>query len=372
MQVKINKRSAYAPIRYEATRPYAVAFSKTYMNQARQGEQARRAFVQSLPPRLEAAISKFGVANGPGPLQSEIVNIQVFGAYHEAGRVIFDIAPGLTSSLALTDADAIPCGELPLPGAAFYIHFGTSSGLFADGYEVEGAFVHHAEEKLMVDLVPRAWGSQHFFALPMGEPVVGVSVDMSDPAKTITDALTDSIRSIMEANASMFAQIAEVEAKLTAQYGEVIKVPTPVERLDDKEPLLKKALGLIVNVLFFLAAEPGDIVDAWGRDTPREPLDALSSTVMPGRVKSIENSLLKAGYRKVRFVGRTFADSVASRAIHEAIDTGRTLATHFRRGHFKRQPYGPERSLRKTIFVAPVVVNAGKGDDQSGRIYDVR
>lgn len=372
MQVKINKRSVYAPIRYEATRPYASPIGRSFMAQFRRGEKARRAFLESLLSLLKIAVSKIGHENGPGPLQAEQVNVQVFGAYQDAGKIIFDVATRLTSSLAMTDAEDIPCGEVPYPCDAFYIHFGKSAGLMLDGYEVEGAFVHHANSHLMIDLVPSGWGQSHFYSLPMGETLVGVSIDMSDPSMSVAEALSRSIDSILEGNARLLAQVAELEARLTAQYGEVVRVPTPVERLDDKEPLLRKALGLILNVLFYLAAEPEDVVTEWSQDVPIEAMNVLRSAKSPGEIRTIENTLIKAGYTKVRMVGRVFAASDTSRQVHDALGAGRSLATHFRRGHFKRQPYGPERALRKTIFVAPVVVNAGKGSEQVGRIYDVR
>lgn len=372
MQIKINKRSAYAPIRYEATRPYAAQIGKTFMMQAQKGPQARMAFVQHLMPLLKSAVGKMGTENGPGPVQAEMGNVQAFGGFQDAGKVIFDVAPSLTASLSLTDADEIPCGELVLPCKAFYVHFGKDTGLMADGYEVEGAFVHHAEGRLMVDLVPKGWAQPHFFILPMGEPLIGVSIDITTPEKPLASALTDSIRTILEGNARILAQVAELEKQLTKQYGEVVKVPSPVEQLGDKESLLRKALGLIVNVTFYLAAEPTDSVSDWGRDTPSEAIAALHAAKGPGETKTIENTLRNAGYSKVRMVGRAFAESVASREVYEAISSGRTVATHFRRGHFKRQPYGPERSLRKTIFVSPVVVNASIGGPQPGRIYEVK
>lgn len=41
MQIKINKRSAYAPIRYEASRPYAVGIGKAFVDAAKKGEKRR-------------------------------------------------------------------------------------------------------------------------------------------------------------------------------------------------------------------------------------------------------------------------------------------------------------------------------------------
>jgi hypothetical protein len=39
-----------------------------------------------------------------------------------------------------------------------------------------------------------------------------------------------------------------------------------------------------------------------------------------------------------------------------SLPTGATVRPHWRRGHHRRQPYGPQASLRKVIFIKPVLV----------------
>lgn len=372
MQIKINKRSAYAPIRYEATRPYAVAIGKAFVTEHKRGEAARMAFVRGpLLPLLRSAAAKIGREQGPGPIQSEIVTTQVFGSYLEGGKVIFDLSKTLSETLLITDTKDIPCGELPFPASCFYLHFGSDSNLSDDGFNIEGAFVTRMSDRMTVDLVPQGFGQPHFLSLPMGESLVGAPVLLNDSAKPITQALTESIASVLATNAKLYEQMAETERQLERQYGQIAKVPSQMQRLAEKEPLLQKALALIVNTMFYLAAEPEDVMDDWGRDTPTEAVDALLAAGKPGTIKTIENTLLKAGYSKVLFVGRKFAQSITARHLQEATASGKMLATHFRRGHFRRQPYGPEHALRKTIFVAPVLVNADSGGELQGRVYVV-
>jgi len=43
---------------------------------------------------------------------------------------------------------------------------------------------------------------------------------------------------------------------------------------------------------------------------------------------------------------------------HESEGDGNSKRPHWRRGHFRRQPYGPARSARKLIFIKPILVNA--------------
>lgn len=44
----------------------------------------------------------------------------------------------------------------------------------------------------------------------------------------------------------------------------------------------------------------------------------------------------------------------------EHLSEGQALPPHWRRGHFRQQPYGPHSSLRKVIFIAPVIVRADR------------
>lgn len=369
MQIKINKRSVYGPIRYEATRPYAQPIGKAFVAAAKKGEQARLAFVGQLLPMLKTAVKRIGSESGPGPVQAEIGNVQVFGEYLEGGKVIFDMSKALTQTLLYTDAEDIPCSELVFPASSFYIHFGGDAGLVDGGINIEGIFVARIHDRMVFDLVPQGFGQEHFLSLPMGDRLIGAFLMLDKPSMTISQALRESIDEVLSRNASILEQIREVERQLEAQYGEVVRVPLPEEDLSEKRALMQKVLGLVVNAMFYLSAEPEDVVTDWGRDTPSQAVDALGRASKPGEIRTLENTLLKAGYSKVRFVGRRFSQSVAAQQIQEAGASGRTLAVHFRRGHFRRQPYGPERALRKTIFVAPVVVNAGSGDEPQGRIF---
>ncbi len=371
MHIEINQKSVYGPIRYEATRPYAVALGRLHMAHFKQGASSRLRFVhQVLPDMLRSAMKKLGRPQGPGPGQAEHVNVQVFGQFMDAGKVIFDVAQPLSQCLLLTDADDIPCGEIFLPCPAFYLHFGQASGLSGDEVSIEGVFISGDSNALMMDLVPKGFGSPFFISSIEGEPLIHARVDLQDPSMPATLALEQSVRMIQRQRDNALALHKEQEALLEAQYGQIVKAPSPVESLDKHLPLIRKALGLILNTLFYLSAEPEDVIEQWSQDVPGEALETIRTTDKTGTRNTIENTLKKAGYTKVRYIGHMFTASKTGNDFKDAVSEGHTIATHFRRGHFRRQPHGPQRSLRKTIFVAPVLVNAGKGEP-AGRVYEV-
>ena len=371
-RVKISHKSRYAPIRYEATRPYAMRFGKLFMAAARNGAAARMAFVQKdLLPLLVGEIRRLGKPDGPGPGQGEITNVQVYAGYQNGGRQVFDVRSELAKSLLVTDYVDIPCETLTFPLQAFYLHFGSGTGLVDDGMEIEGAFVQHLpdEQAMLIDLVPAGMFSvSEFWRLPRGEQMTGVRIDLDRPSEAVANALDRSLDKLIENNRAIFQQMADLERQLAAQYGQPIKVPSPVENLENKRDLLHRALRLVINTLFFLMAAPEDVQEDWEEETPADLMAQLSSEKF-GTRKTAENRLANEGYVKVRFIGRHYSASAGARAVSEALASGRAMPTHLRRGHFRNQPYGPERALRRTVFIAPTVVNAGKGEPL-GRVYD--
>ena len=49
--------------------------------------------------------------------------------------------------------------------------------------------------------------------------------------------------------------------------------------------------------------------------------------------------------------------------------TGRTTAPHRRRGHWRRQHFGPGRTQTRRVRIAPVMVNAGRLGADRPQIY---
>lgn len=372
-QVGISRSSRYAPIRYEATRPYAKRIGKMFAAEARKGEAERLAFVSDRLFRLiDGEINRLGYPSGPGPTQGEIGNVQIYGEYQDGGRIIFDVRKELSKSLLVTDCREISCDSIVFPARSFYLHFGPGTGLVENGMMIEGAFVQDCPEEkaLLVDLVAAgAFAVEEFWRLPMGEQLTGIRVDLSQPEMSISAALDSSIDIIIGNNNKFLQQTAEIERELSVQYGRPIRVPSPVENIADKRELLHSAMQLVINTLFFLSAEPRDVQEDWEASVPAKLLEKLQSPKQGIRI-STEKKLLNSGYVKVRFVGRDYAGTLEGKAVAAAMGPGRTMPTHLRRGHFRSQPYGPERALRKTVFIAPVVVNPGKGETP-GRIYEV-
>ncbi|MGG2576108.1 hypothetical protein ACQYZY_28775 [Pseudomonas aeruginosa] len=366
--------SRYAPLRYEATRPFAVRLGTRFMAHARQGVNERMRFLrQELLADIRRELNKLGQQRGPGPGQAEIANTQVFGCYHGAGKIIFDFHKSLTAALLETDVESIPLSAIPVPADSLYLHFGPGSGLTLEGDAIEGAFVswtRYAGETphLVIDFVSAGqFGDPYFWLSEAGEPMTGCSIALTDMSQGVIQALQTTAAEIIERNSAVLARVKETERQLAEQYGEVVSVPSPITRLGQNLPLLKKGLALVVNCLLYLGVAPEDQEEGWSDTADPHLVEQATSGLKPGTRKTAERTLANKGYIKVKFIGHQFASSTEGMEFGQS---GRTVATHFRRGHFRNQPYGPERSMRKVIFIPPVVVNPGHSE-APGRIYEV-
>jgi hypothetical protein len=59
-------------------------------------------------------------------------------------------------------------------------------------------------------------------------------------------------------------------------------------------------------------------------------------------------------------VGPDVSKDLGTAAGGDASSKGQELSAHWRRGHFRSQPYGPQAALRKIAFIAPTIVRADK------------
>lgn len=371
--VKIEHTSVYAPVRFEATRPFALRLGRFIATRFTPDDAARVKFLNDeLAPTLLREIEALGHQDGPGPWQAETSNLQTFAAFCHANRIVFDLHSTLSNALLNTDIAEIPCIAFSMPYESVYVHFGSGSGLEDQGKEIEGAFItlysFQSMRRLLVDLVPRdTFTFREFWIMRMGEQLISVNIQLSDHM-TMIEALHNSIAGTIKQNQEIMAAAEKAEHEIFETHGEIVKVPWRGERLAEYQPLLERALMLVVNAMFYLAAVPEDSCEDWEADTPSTLRELIDSPKL-GAKRTGEATAETRGYIKVNYVGRKFALSQASASIDDQAN-GMKLSPHMRRGHFRHQRHGIGNLQIKLIFIAPVVVNAELGD-LPGRIYDV-
>lgn len=123
-----------------------------------------------------------------------------------------------------------------------------------------------------------------------------------------------------------------------------------VERNIKSMPAVERALRKAANVLAYLSIAPSERsqTDRYPDDAPQELIEQSSKGLSSGARQRAALELQNQGFSKISVIGLS-AEASQKRQAEAA---GRELEfSHTRRGHFKTQAYGPNRSLRKMIWV---------------------
>lgn len=142
-----------------------------------------------------------------------------------------------------------------------------------------------------------------------------------------------------------------------------------IGELEKGYPIFAESLRLIINGLCYLSAYTNDIETKWPDDTPTSLLQKIENSSKPKDVRRTVSQLTSMGYVKVHYCGKAFRHTIS-----ENYKTDRKTKTHWRRGHWRNQAYGPQLSKRKLIWIMPLIVSQDKKEDNQdlhGHIYAI-
>lgn len=306
--------------------------------------------------------------------------------FDRSGRQIFDLSGPLVEMFRNTSADDVPVSLLSSPYKSYYLHFGAQAQLKCDDdWYVDGAYITHWAEDNLLNMAitfsspdcQKVAEWTRFF-----EPRVTLSFtkDLFDlNIAEATDIVIERKRAefqkkLDKGDKNITADIAEEAQKvgLMMPGAQFIQLSGTVgqlymDRLNRETDLLAGSLNLIVNAMCYLMAYPDDIRSEWPESAPRH-LVSEASKGHPAVKKNTQTKLEKMGCRKIHLCGRALHQGPV---VPSGPDATRTVKTHWRRGHWKQQPYGQGNKLRKLVLIKPTLVNAGAGydDDLPGSIY---
>lgn len=388
----------YHPERFKASRGYTEAMGKLYRQRVDQAtgiltldqlNEAMGIMVKDLNAKGMRYPRKFKDGH-PSPslvIDSEQNLATAFGRFVQAGRQIMEFPDQLVALLGKTDIDDISLENIRLPYAAQYLSFVPQAHLELEpGWLVDGAYVEQrgpsgdlrftitaspVDRSLVQNwyLFPEPTYTQDFIeryrTMDLGTAIDTVLAEKLADLKPYIDGegakSTDAI--IDQANQARGVVPGDVE--LVNVSSELALVRDDVTR--QRHPVYKAALQLVVNALCYLAAYPDDIDAVWPEGTPQ----SLRDKAQHGQGKEVakaKSKLASLGYVPVHICGRALADQLVAQQQAKSAPGG--PSTHWRRGHWRNQVFGPARSLRKLIWVMPVVVGAKPSEEpESGHIY---
>lgn len=304
----------------------------------------------------------------------EINAISGYIKFFNNGKNIFSLSPGLTELLKHTDVGEVVLSQIPFVFNHFYLSFGQQTDLeIYPGFHVDGAYIHTLHENILDIYVTTThkdlqqnlhlpWPlipEQHYY-LPidrMGNKTV---------AESCQEAFFEEIKSL-----DKNVEIPDEDIALANSMGISLRNAHPINKETRKNlkragfPVFRDALNLIINGICYLGYHKREVVTRHMESVPPEILQKIETEQKRKKKRAYQKELEYLGYYPINFCG----DSIASENI--GVKTGKEMPSHWRRGHWRNQPYGEGRVERHLRWIMPTIVRADKGHPESGHTYRV-
>ena len=320
-----------------------------------------------------------------------------FATYSGNGRQIFDIPQKLTDMFANSDVDDIQWANVKMPYPCIYIHLGAQADMdLGFGWKVEGAYIYEISQgdqrHVNITVVSAPPTPIEYFAVDTAiPPCYSCAIGPEHMGMALAEALELKLsEKIAElTHQSEHEPLAEEVQRMAREQGvppgtkivsvQKKKATEELALLSGRHEAFKRTLRLVVNALCYLTAYPKDIDTVWPHTTPKHLLKDLERAGNNRNAKRAAlNKLAEAGYTAVNVCGRSLVSELTRAEQRERGETGeRTITPNWARGHWKRQPHGPQNSLRKLQWRMPVLrrprhrddEDNDNGDDTLGHIY---
>lgn len=313
-----------------------------------------------------------------------------FGMLHRAGFNIFLMSRAMRSAIGRTSLKGVRIGDLRMPFQALYIGFEGGSGVrFVDGsrsWVNDGAYI--IEAPLRTD---DPTGSRRFeVCLTSRDPVGPMRPEWGEgwaaerephivlhlvgmPEETIEEALGHAL-----ANGEIDLEVDEAQVdSIRLSVGGIqeegalmgTRITTPMEtgtewraRFNNENfAAAHVGLGMALGALVVMVArrDGGDIdQDVWPADAPEDLVKKAELSENPKARRKARGDLLRAGHVTFRHIDFDGSQAETDGAPSVA---GGGKRPHWRQGHIRRQPFGPERANYKLVWIHPMLINAGIG-----------
>lgn len=321
---------------------------------------------------------------------SRIVELLMFNAvFCGHGRQIFDIPEQLCAMFRRTDIDGIAAENIKVPYSGLYLHFGPQADLALDGHWTpEGAYVYELKDDdggnrcLQFCIVSAPCDLERYREFDTNiEPIYVQSLGQQHMKMSLGEAvemvLSEDMRQLRRqiSDEPMNDMIGEVAAAMTGQGTSLVSSQASLARqeLDALAPqhrVYQEMLRLVVNSLAYITAYPKDVQTTWPPNAPTRLVKQLAATDSRNERRRIQSKMAALGFSPVHLCGRTLCEELKKKVATKG--DVRTLAAHWRRGHWRRQQHGPNNVLRKLVWLMPTLVNSGLtdgGPELMGHIY---
>jgi hypothetical protein len=290
-------------------------------------------------PQSEAAIAA-----------QEMQGVLAWGDWAMNGKRIFSIKESLAHAFEHSNVSDMHIADVLPEDGPLYLNFeGTLQEPIAldDNTFFEGAYVLYAKGvSTRIVLCARMPGG--YTALVRWRE----RYDLRIPAKYLNSSADEAIDFALADDLEDLRNAGVLLAERGERRGGK-SVAMLTQRMAQGHAAYKKALRLILNALAFIKGYPMDRRDAWPEKTPARLLNQATRGTAKEQARGV-SKLWELGFVPVTYLGESFAQTLIRTTCSPE------MRVHWRRGHWRNQPHGPAFSLRKLIWLQPVIVGAGE------------
>lgn len=367
----------YHPERYRRSRPFARQVTTLMAgNRGLPSYELFQSLIDTVYRSYNNEIMELPFESRPDNLQGlmrESSMAMHYARFCSYGRQIFHFNKEITEQFLKTDVDEVVLDSIRLPYDVLYLSFGKQPNLnlWGKGFFVDGAYVTwYAESNLeiMLTTIPENYEGKpdRFDWIFQPERYYYLPLETRDRSRSVAQIADAALKEDLAKEQEALSQPSTIEvADATVVNRRAESAAIHIDELREGYPVFREALRLVINGLCYLSAYPDDIQQRWPDDTPASMLEKLERSEKPKEARRTVSKLTSMGYVKIHYCGRGFERLVP------AVSSGREVRVHWRRGHWRNQPYGPQLAHRKLLWIMPVMVRKDKAEDQEirGHIY---
>ncbi len=336
-------------------------------------------------------------------LEHETILARDIIRYNQCGRNIFEVSNSLRQLLENTDVGNIRFYDFKLPYKTVYFHFGELKGIeypiecYEEKFDAYLAdkFDFNTDDEEDEYYVNKKFLLEGAFVSITRENCIDIQLCFKDPLDNFSENqnivndhrfpsfdFTLSFGSSENGNATndsdvtfnnstvIFSDIWDNEATIgEIQYEKLNRLINEPENCGDFEwkeyVLMDRSLKLIVNCICYLNFSDNDIKISTTNDQATDIIDQIQKTKKSQLRNKLNEKLSKLSYSKIHLLGGRLNKYFINN------ETGNELDPHWRRGHWRNQPFGKKLSESKLIWIKPTIVRKDKGDPQKGHIYEM-
>lgn len=294
------------------------------------------------------------------------------------GNNIFYFPNEVSNLFKHTNIDEISIGNLKFPYKTFYLAFGLQDEFDIgsnenSGHYFDGAYIDNLDETTLsvrLTSLSNNYNSKEYRSW-LEEPDITFFIGLE--FQNESEYLIDGIDRFIENYKIKFNKIDEqlTENEIVDENTNILKKDDffrkkRIKRITQNTEKFRDIAKLIFNAICYLTHENKNIIENYTNSPLPSLINNLKKAKNSHEKKRIEAKIKKGGHTKIKICGHDIMKSINSET-----NTGKELSTHWRRGHWRRQPFGSDMNEIKLIWIKPTLVRKDKGSSEYGHIYDV-